>query len=192
MDVLTGRAGFVDKEASMEANPYAPPQVTELSSGHAGMTEAEVVRREHLSVEANIRTTAVLHMVGMALFAVPGFLMLLQGKSVSLLFLLIGGTLGIVGHGLGALNGRARWPALVISVAGLLAFPVGTIINAVILVNLTGAKAKRVFAPDYQEIIAATPHVETGFSRLAILTLALLGLMVLLVAAAVVLRLWMP
>ncbi|MES2594632.1 MAG: hypothetical protein V4662_04825 [Verrucomicrobiota bacterium] len=176
----------------METNPYAPPQVAELSSGRAGMSEAEAIRRDHLQIEATIKTAGTLHYIGMVLFGGLGLVMFAEGGALGLAFLLVGSTMGIVGYDLRHLNAGARWPALIISSIGLLIFPVGTIINGVILANLMNAKARTVFTSDYKVIIAATPHVDHGLSRLAILTLVLVGLIVIVaVAVPLFLRLQM-
>jgi len=51
----------------------------------------------------------------------------------------------IVGWGLLGLNNWARWAALVLAVLGLLAFPIGTIIGALIIWYLLQDEAKAAF-----------------------------------------------
>jgi hypothetical protein len=47
---------------------------------------------------------------------------------------------------------------------GLIAFPIGTIINAYILYLLLSAKGKYVFSADYRAVITATPHIRYKMS----------------------------
>lgn len=169
----------------MESNPYAPPQVTELSAPESGM---EAVRREHLRVERTAKSAGMLYYLA-------GFILLLVGGGGllsavadtqarnrvdmgvgSAVFLLFGVVIAMAAYGLRRLRGWARWIAVVISAIGLLGFPIGTIISALILVNLLGTKANLVFSPAYQEIIAATPHVKmkTSMAMKVVLVILLL------------------
>jgi hypothetical protein len=50
----------------------------------------------------------------------------------------------------------------VLSGIGLLGFPIGTLINGYILYLFLSKKGRTVFAPEYQEVIEATPHVSTA------------------------------
>lgn len=169
----------------MEANPYAPPQVTELSAPVSGM---EAVRREHLRVERTAKSAGMLYyLVGFILLLVGGGGLLSvmastqAGNSVdaavgAAVFLVFGVVIAIAAYGLRRLRGWARWIAVVVSAFGLLGFPIGTIISAVILVNLLGPKANLVFSPAYQDIIAATPHVKmkTSMAMKVVLVILLL------------------
>jgi hypothetical protein len=87
----------------------------------------------------------------------------------------------VLAYGLRRLRSWARWPTVVLSFIGLLGFPLGTLISALILANLLGKKAAMVFSPEYKDIIAATPHVKYKTSIivkvfLVLLLLALIGI----------------
>ena len=64
---------------------------------------------------------------------------------------------------------------------GLLGFPIGTLINAYILYLFLSKKGRTIYSPEYQEVIAATPHVKY---RTSIVVWILLALVVVLIAAA--------
>jgi len=86
----------------------------------------------------------------------------------------------VVGYGLRKLQGWARIPAGLLAVLGLLAFPIGTIINGYILYLLFGRKGQMVFSIEYQDVIEQTPHIKytTSFvvRVLFVLLLALIGM----------------
>jgi hypothetical protein len=179
----------------MEANPYAPPQVTELSAPRPEHAEAEAIRQAHIKVEATVKSVGVLYYLGaflvllasVSLFSIP----MRRGEGAAgvvpmlLVVVVIGIAQGVVAYGLRRLRSWARWPAVVLSCIGLLGFPIGTIINGYILSNLLGAKPSMVFSERYQEIIAATPHVKYKTSRgLIILLVVLLVILLIAVGAA--------
>lgn len=174
----------------MEVNPYAPPQVTELSAPRSELAEAEAIRQAHIKVEATVKSVGTLYYLGAFLVlcaSLSFFSMPVNGRDgatgmvlMALVIVLIGLAQGVVAYGLRRLRSWARWPAVVLSCIGLLGFPIGTLINALILSNLLGEKPNMVFSPRYQEIIAATPHVKHKTSMavkviLVILLLILVG-----------------
>ena len=59
----------------------------------------------------------------------------------------------------------AQVTAAVLSALSLPVVPFGTVIGAYVLVLLRSAKGRRIFARDYASIVAATPHLEPGGSR---------------------------
>ena len=84
-------------------------------------------------------------------------------------------------------RGLRRWGRIlgcILSALGLLGFPIGTLINAYILYLFLSKKGRTIFAPEYQDVIAATPDVKY---RTSIVVWIVLGLLVILVAAAFVL-----
>jgi len=175
----------------MESNPYAPPQVAELSAPAGQM---ELIRHEHIRVERTAKSLGILYYLGaffLLMFGVTGLVTTVAPDQprpggtlfVSVIVLVLGVGHGFLAYGLRRLRGWARWPAVVLSAIGLLGFPIGTIISAYILVNLLGTKANMVFSPYYQDVIAATPHVKMKTSMgvkvvLAILLLILVALVV--------------
>jgi len=83
-------------------------------------------------------------------------------------------------------RGLTHWGRVVgcvVSGLGLLAFPIGTVINAYILYLFLSKKGRTVFSPQYKDVIAATPHVKYRTSIIVWIFLALvLGLIVLGIA----------
>lgn len=71
----------------------------------------------------------------------------------------------------------ARIAGTVLSSLGLLAFPVGTLINVYILYLLLCEKGKMVFSGEYKTIIQQTPHLK---SKTSIIVWALLGILLVL------------
>ena len=74
--------------------------------------------------------------------------------------------------------------SIILSALGLLAFPIGTIINLIILIILGSKKNRVVFSQDYQAIIAATPHVKYKTSKIVWIALGIFVLIVLAIAVA--------
>jgi hypothetical protein len=176
----------------MESNPYAPPQVTILSAPRSEIEEAEAIRQEHIKVEATVKSVGTLYYLGA--FLVLGLSVALPilvtpeddraetiGPIALTAFFLTGIAHLVLAYGLRRLRSWARWPTVVLSFIGLLGFPLGTLISALILANLLGKKAAMVFSPEYKDIIAATPHVKYKTSIivkvfLVLLLLALIGI----------------
>lgn len=161
-------------------NPYAAPSASPYA-GYAppGMSqsEAERIRRELINHEASIKSVGSLYLLsaifcGFGLLVVVGLVIAsLSGANegaetlgvtlgLSLLYVLLGAASYWIGKGLRQLDVKVRTPTVVLSAIGLLGFPFGTLINAYIIYLLVGEKGKRVFSPDYQEIIRATPHIQ--------------------------------
>jgi hypothetical protein len=94
----------------------------------------------------------------------------------------------VVGWGVRRLERWAGIAAIVLSAITALAFPIGTMIGGYLLYVLLTAKGRRVLAPDYADIVAATPYMKSRTSIRFWITLGLiaLGLIALLTAALVV------
>lgn len=101
---------------------------------------------------------------------------------VSFIFLLLGAGQLWVGYGLRRLRKWARIPTGILSGLGLLAFPIGTLINAYILYLLFCQKGKMVFSDEYRAVIEQTPHIKY---RTSIIVWIVLGLLLLLIAFAI-------
>jgi hypothetical protein len=179
-------------------NPYAAPRANIEHAEIAG--EAETIRKEHINMEASIQAVGRLYVLG-SFLALLGFVSILivmvlgRGDGVAgaigflpsaLAMLCIGALYGTTGFGLRKLKSWARIVATIVGAIGLLGFPIGTIINGYILYLLWNRKGRTVFTPEYQNVIAATPHVKY---KTSILVWIILGIIVLAVAAAVVLPL---
>ena len=102
--------------------------------------------------------SAIPGLIGMcafAVFAIPGLLSGKGGADVAIglviamfvLLLVGGGTLlsVIAGWGLLGLKGWARWLAIVLAALGLLAFPIGTVIGALIIWYLLKEEVRQAF-----------------------------------------------
>ncbi len=103
---------------------------------------------------------------------------LVKGEAASVLlsafFLAIGVTQGVAAYGLRRLQSWARVPTIILSSIGLLGFPLGTLINLYILVKVAGKQGKFILTPEYQRIVAATPHVKRKTSLFVKILLVLL------------------
>ncbi|OYW76266.1 MAG: hypothetical protein B7Z37_09580 [Verrucomicrobia bacterium 12-59-8] len=172
----------------MEINPYAAPQSQVLQSSSLD----ELVRKEHINTEATIKSVGTLYYLG-------AFMVILVGLStfvgnnlnigayaplVGVLIIAIGIGQGSVAYGLRRLKGWARIPTIIFSCLGLFAFPMGTLINIYILVKVLGKQGQFVMTPEYQRIIAATPHVKRKSSIVALVLLALLLIILIGIIAA--------
>ncbi len=104
------------------------------------------------SAQTVVKVISVLYWIGAALGVIFGLMMLVGGSAVGMMGSLVGGgvfggliaVMGVVmivlaalgafvGYGLWRYKSWARIVAIVLAVIGLLSFPIGTIINAVIL-----------------------------------------------------------
>lgn len=180
----------------MTTNPYAPPkaQVEDIVP-YAG--EAQAIREEHIQRETSIRSIGILYYLGSILLLLLALGVLAGSKAAlgelgragsgSLAFMgifflafAVGGI--FVGRGLRSLQPWARIASIVMAILGLLAPPVGTLINIYILYLLFSEKGRRIFQSDYPDIVAATPDIR---ARTSIVVWVLLGILVLAILAAV-------
>ena len=161
-------------------NPYSAPTAVVAEVGIDA--EAEAVRREHISVEASLRSVGLLYYLGTIGLIVTGLVMFVGLFDIGMLSLVFGVAMGVVGYGLRTLKPWVRIPAIVLAALGLLGFPVGTLINGYVLYLLLCAKGRYIFTPEYEEIRKATPHVHY---RTSIVVWIFVGFLVLAMAAAV-------
>jgi hypothetical protein len=176
---------------SEAANPYAAPaaRVEDVAVD----PEAERIRREHISHEASIKAVGILYYIGAVLMAVGAITSLMgatqepAAAGVMVLLLAVGAGEFAAGWGVRGLKPWGRIVGCVLSGLGLLAFPIGTLINAYILYLFLSKKGRTIFAPEYQQVIAATPHVKYKVSIVVWIFLALLiGLLVVGLGVAVI------
>ncbi|MBL9185121.1 MAG: hypothetical protein JNN17_23440 [Verrucomicrobiaceae bacterium] len=173
----------------MEQNPYAAPQSQILQSS----TSDEAIRREHLNTEATIKSVGTLYSFGALLLPLVGVVAFVKGgdskdaaqMAGGIFFVIVGIGQGFIAFGLCRLKGWVRIPTVILSCIGLLGFPVGTLINAYILVKVCGKQGKFVMTEEYHRIIAATPHIKRKTSIVVIILLVLLILILLGAIAAV-------
>lgn len=176
---------------STQVNPYAPPSARVADVINVA-PEQEDIRREHIKHEASVRSIGFLYLFGGGLAVVAALfgLVALSGAETSglliglmVVYLALGILLIATGRGVRRLQPWARTIAIVLSCIGLLGFPLGTLIHGYFLYLLLSAKGKRIFEPDYQAIVAATPHVKY---KTSIVVWILLAILLLAVAAAIV------
>ncbi len=180
-------------------NPYAPPKAR-VEDVIQGSSEAESIRREHIKHEASIRSIGILNYLGggaLCFAAIGLILMGLTGKAnttvpfataLGFAYLILG-VLGILlGRGVRHLRPWARITSIVLAVIGLLGFPVGTLINGYILYLLLSQKGQRIFAADYPEIVAATPHIKYRTSMLVWVLLTVVALLIVSLLMVAILR----
>ncbi len=161
-------------------NPYSAPTAVVAEAGIDA--EAEAVRQAHISVEASLRSVGLLYYLGTVGLIVSGIVMLAGRVEIGTITLALGVAMGVVGYGLRTLKPWVRIPAIILAALGLLGFPVGTLINGYVLYLLLCAKGRYIFAPEYEEIRRATPHVRY---RTSIVVWIVVGFLVLAMAAAV-------
>ena len=149
-------------------NPYAPPSA-DVTPAMGGIDDAESIRRQFLNHEASIRSIGFLYLLGffgMVLLGISSLFMLFSSETMGagLLMLAVAGVIGLLnyylGTGLRRLDPKVRLGATILAVIGLLGFPFGTLINGYILYLLHGEKGKRVLTREYQQVVAATPHIK--------------------------------
>ena len=174
------------------ADPYqAPAAPLEM---HDPNSRAEAIRREHVRHETSRRSVGVLYWLsaGMLAMAVLAMLFVIPTASrdgdvpvalgIGLLYGAMAVGFGAVGWGYRTLAPWVRWPGGILAALGLLAIPIGTLINGYILYLLFSKKGARIFADDYAEIRRQTPHVKMQRSLLEkiLIGLVLGGLLVFL------------
>lgn len=170
-------------------NPYQAPAVAEVA---AVESDAESTRRMYLNHEASVKGVGSLYLLGgvlgglglLALFFVlasGGVKDGIGGREALLTALTCGILVLQFFAGLGLRKFTKTGRILGASIAGIsmIRFPIGTLIGAYILYLLLGAKGEMVFSPEYQAVIAQTPHIRYRTSKVVwILLLLVLVLIV--------------
>jgi hypothetical protein len=158
------------------------------------ISDAAALRRQYLNHEASIRSIGSLYYLGAVIGLMVGALTLLGPRQAVPMRYLIGPLmilLGVAYWKLGAwlrnLDARGRIPATVLACIGLIAFPIGTLINAYILYLLNSKKAAVVFSDEYHRVIEATPEIKYRTSIVVVLFAVLLAIVLLGAVAALML-----
>jgi hypothetical protein len=165
-------------------NLYEAPKAPVADVPQASF-EAESLRKIHVSHEASIKSVGLLYLFGglMLLFVgVVTTVALFAGSMESgpwvglygFLLLALGVGYSWSGMGLRRLRTWARKPAAGFACLGLLAFPMGTLINGYILWLFLSAKGRMVLSPEYAEIVRITPHIKHRTSIIVWILLVLL------------------
>ncbi|MCB9744027.1 MAG: hypothetical protein H6740_15610 [Alphaproteobacteria bacterium] len=159
-----------------DTNLYAPPQAELTPAPNAEQAALELERQRHIDAEASARGLgslwvfsgglvglwAVAHAV-MALVTLSNELRTLDRALGDLAFSAVVSVFagGFVALGLAQRRLEAwTWlPALCLCAAMLIGFPVGTLVGAYYFMLLVRPTGRRVFQPDYPELIRRTPDV---------------------------------
>ena len=167
-----------------------PLALQRLKEG-AATNAVEDIRKEHIKHEASVTSIGILYYLGGVAFTLVGIITFFStgtpssgGEAIILffIFLLLGTCQLWVGYGLRRLRKWARIPTGILSGLGLLAFPIGTLINAYVLYLIFCQKGKMVFSDEYRAVIEQTPHIKY---RTSIIVWIVLGLLLLLIAFAI-------
>jgi hypothetical protein len=131
------------------------------------MENAKNIRKEHLSHEATIKGVGFLCYIAACFFllgAIGGLLddgePIIKRAGLSIILVLLSYVYFQLGRWFKALNLKAKTPGTIFAVLGLLAFPLGTLINGYILYLLNSKKGIVVFSDEYKQVIAATPEIK--------------------------------
>lgn len=171
------------------------PAWAAVSTRWTSTAVAADIRRLHLNHEASVRSVGSLYLLGAVLVCFWGAVLLGATESkiqpstpVGLLLLALGGFQGWIGLRLRKLDPKIRTSAAILAGLGLLAFPLGTLLNAYVLYLLLSAKGTRIFAADYRDIVAATPDLKYKTSLVVWIFLGLLVAVLVLVAIGLALK----
>ena len=178
---------------SLVENPYAPPASESFAATPATLLmDPEEIRKQYLRHEAAVRSVGSLYYLGGAIMAVAGVAGLVEASAAggealgaSLVCLVLSVVWLLVGRSLRRLDPRVKTPVVLLAALGLLAVPIGTLINAYILYLMLSKKAKVVFSEDYKEVIRKTPQIKyrSRFPLFAILGGLLLVVLITALAA---------
>jgi DNA-directed RNA polymerase subunit RPC12/RpoP len=159
---------------------------------------SEEIRKAHIKHEASVKSVGILYYLGGVGVGLMGVAMLIladgSGQSgqawiTALFLLMLSAGQVFTGTGLRRLKPWARVPTGILSGIGLLGFPIGTLINGWILYLVFSKKGSTVFSEQYRRVIAETPHIKY---RTSVVVWILLGLLLLLIAIAVLAALIRP
>ena len=163
-------------------NPYAAPE-TDISSQSAvdEMSEVEQIRHQYLRHEIAVRSVGwIYYLIGIlpALAALAGLASIPSGEPSFLVLAVPSGLLAAMLFGLGTgllrLWPWVKTPVCILSVAALMAIPVGTVAGAYILNLLVTKKGEIVFSAEYREVVRQTPHIKWTTSMSIVVRLILL------------------
>jgi hypothetical protein len=177
--------------AAASANPYAAP-AAHVADVQPGLSEAEAIRGAHIRHERQVKSVGVLYYLGGTVMLIAAIA--LWGTTVgtangafpaglSLLYAALAAAWFAMGYGFRRMRPWVRIPGGILSALGLLAIPVGTLVNAWILWIMFSAKGQVILAPGYGAVVAATPHVKYPWTIGDKIATTILALIVLGIAA---------
>lgn len=165
-------------------NPYASPtaDLTPPTSNDPALTEAEMIRKKYISHESSLQSIGFIYWLGCCVMILATLSWIisflrhgLQIEFVAVPLLpVVAATFGWLGHGFRKLNPRVRIPGGIFCGLGLIAFPLGTLINAYFLYLIFSEKGTMVFSPAYKEVIRKTPHIKNHSSLIMWIVLIVL------------------
>lgn len=174
---------------------WTPPRAHVQDVALSGNPDAPYIRRKHLNHETSVRAVGMLYYIGAAMLLLVGIISAIgaaydstaENIGMAVAFLVFCALYFWLGRGLRRLNPRARLPAGVVSVIGLIGFPIGTLINGYILYLLFSKKGSVVFSDEYRQIVADTPDIKYRTSIIVWIALGLLmAAMAVIIAAFVI------
>ncbi|TWT54028.1 hypothetical protein Pla22_16630 [Rubripirellula amarantea] len=182
-------------------NPYAA--TSNVGSATQGAEDVEVYRRQYLQHEASVKSVGMLYYLSAMLLIFVGGLMAAlafagpgnggQNPTPTVLIVVLGAVylgLGLfqffVARGLRRFESWARIATVVLSIIGLLAFPIGTLISAYVLYLMLSEKGQIVFSDWYQQVMERTPHIKYKTSIIVWVFVALLASIVIVALIAAV------
>ncbi len=134
-----------------------------LGCGTIMGTQSKAVTKDAERLRAeNLRHETALLMVGTLYYAAAGLLLAAAIASVAIkggtpaavrfasLVALLAAGFGFAGYLLHRLDMRARYSASMMAVLGMLAVPIGTVLNAYVLWLVHSKKGRRVLSPEYR------------------------------------------
>lgn len=153
---------------------YRPPAANlEFADRAEAHADAVAIREAHIRHERQLKSIGLLFGLGAAMLLLALLALLLPGDdggpgNARQTAGVVGGSLIIavfaalavaLAYGYRRLAPWVKYVGTPVSLLGLLALPVGTLVHAYILYLVWCEKGRRVLAPDYAAIIRATPEV---------------------------------
>jgi hypothetical protein len=185
----------------MSDNPYAPSGSSYSDASldaNFDLSQAELIRKSHLSHEANIQSFGCLYTLGgimgilIGIFYIGlGIFVMAGGENpqagvnpmaagimttlIGVVFLAIAVAQLFAGRSMQTLNPSGKILAIVVAAIGAILLPVcGTVISGYLLYLLVSAKGEMVFSSAYKEVMQATPHIRYRTSMIVWIFLFLL------------------
>lgn len=122
------------------------------------------VREANLKYERRIRTAAAMYYFVSGLFVFVAFGAVVNGKFGALLMLPLAAGIFIAAREIFRLRKRAKLAAGIVSGVGLLMFPIGTVIHAIVLYLVFCKDGRRVLSDEHGGVIERTPEIKCPIS----------------------------
>ncbi|MGL6290675.1 MAG: hypothetical protein ACRC2H_08330 [Silanimonas sp.] len=160
-------------EPTLGADDAYRPPAANLEFADRAAPDAVAIREAHIGHERQLKSVGLLFGLGAALMLLALLVTLLPGDDGvpgnarqmagvvggGLLIALFAAAAGALAFGYRTLAPWVKFVGTPISILGLLAIPVGTLLHGWILYLIWCEKGRRVLANDYAAIIRATPQV---------------------------------